>query len=168
MFVLALKLLAASASAVAVVLRQFDVDGVTNFVGFGWLLAYGALSGSPVAALSLSLLDGGALDATEALGMLAGSRLGASMVVLVIGFVFYVLGRQRPDSRYIGVVALLTTATIYIPATFVAIELLRSGILDTPARAIRTAGPRLPARSSTTWSGQSMRSSPARSGSSSA
>lgn len=136
LFVLALKLLSASASAVATVLGQLHVEGVMNFVGFGWLLAYGALSGSPVAALSLSLLDGGAAQPVEALAMLAGSRLGASMVVLVVGFVSYLLGRQRPDGIYIGVVALLTTATIYIPATFVAIELLRSGVLEAPARAI--------------------------------
>ncbi|MCC6236948.1 MAG: hypothetical protein IT299_05160 [Dehalococcoidia bacterium] len=136
LFVLALKLLAASASAVSAVLRQFEVEGVVNFVGFGWLLAYGALSGSPVAALSLSLLDGGAASPSEALAMLAGSRLGASMVVLVVGFVSYLLGRRRPDGIYIGVVALLTTAAIYIPATFVAVELLASGVLDGPARAI--------------------------------
>jgi hypothetical protein len=136
LFVLALKLLSASASAVATLLRQFDVHGVTNFAGFGWLLAYGALSGSPVAALALSLLDGGAASPTEALGMLAGSRLGASMVVLVVGFAGYLAGRRRPDGIYIGVVALLTTATIYVPATFVAIRLLDSGVLDAPARAI--------------------------------
>ncbi|MFN8639236.1 MAG: hypothetical protein U0360_07215 [Dehalococcoidia bacterium] len=136
LFVLALKLLSASASAVAAVLRQFEVHGVLNFVGFGWLLAYGALSGSPVAALSLSLLDGGATMPIESLAMLAGSRFGASMVVLVVGFVSYLLGRRRPDGIYIGVVALLTTASIYIPATFIAIRLLESGILEAPARAI--------------------------------
>lgn len=135
-FVVALKLLSTSAPAVAVALRQFEVDGALNFVGFGWLLAYGALSGSPVAALSLSLLDGGAADPVEALAMLAGSRLGASMVVLVVGFVSYLRGRRRPDGIYVGVVALLTTATIYVPATALAIGLLRSGMLDAPARAI--------------------------------
>jgi hypothetical protein len=136
LFVLALKLLSASAVAVAEVLRRLAVDGVVNFVGFGWLLAYGALSGSPVAALALSLLDGGATSATEALAMLAGSRLGASMVVLVVGFIAYLLGRRRPDGIYIGVVALLTTATIYVPATVIAVELLESGVLDGPAQAI--------------------------------
>lgn len=136
LFVLALKLLSASASAVAVLLRQFEVHGVLNFVGFGWLLAYGALSGSPVAALSLSLLDGGVTTPIESLAMLAGSRFGASMVVLLVGVVSYLLGRRRPDGIYIGVVALLTTATIYIPATFIAIRLLESGILEAPARAI--------------------------------
>ena len=138
LFVLALKLLAASAGAVGAVLRQFAVEGVTNFVGFGWLLAYGAFSGSPVAALSLSLLEGGAVGAQEALAMLAGSRLGASMVVLVVGFVAYVTGRRRPDGIYIGVVALLTTATIYIPATFLGVWLLDTGWLESPAAAIPT------------------------------
>jgi len=138
LFVLALKLLAASADAVGALLRQFAVEGVVNFVGFGWLLAYGAFSGSPVAALSLSLLEGGAVVSQEALAMLAGSRLGASMVVLGVGFVAYVAGRRRPDGIYIGVVALLTTATVYIPATFLGVWLLDAGWLEAPARAIPT------------------------------
>ncbi len=138
LFVLALKLLAASAGAVGTVLRQFAVEGVVNFVGFGWLLAYGAFSGSPVAALSLSLLEGGAVVSQEALAMLAGSRLGASMVVVVVGFIAYVTGRRRPDGIYIGVVALLTTATVYIPATFLGVWLLDTGWLEAPARAIPT------------------------------
>jgi sodium-dependent phosphate cotransporter len=138
MFVLALKLLSASAAAVAAVLRELQVEGVVNFVGFGWLLAYGALSGSPVAALSLSLLDGGAVSARESLAMLAGSRLGASMIVLVVGLASAMLGRRRPDGIHIGVVALLTTAAIYIPATVLGVWLLDAGVLDGPARAIPT------------------------------
>jgi hypothetical protein len=70
--------------------------------------------------------------------MHAGSRLGASMVVLVVGFIAYVTGRRRPDGIYIGVVALLTTATIYIPATFLGVWLLDAGWLEGPARAIPT------------------------------
>jgi hypothetical protein len=60
------------------------------------------------------------------------------MVVLVIGFIAYVTGRRRPDGIYIGVVALLTTATIYIPATFLGVWLLDVGWLEAPARAIPT------------------------------
>ena len=55
LFVLALRLLSASASGVADLLTNLGADGPVNLLGFGWLLAYGALSGSPVAALSLSL-----------------------------------------------------------------------------------------------------------------
>lgn len=138
LFVLALRLLSASASAVASVLRELEVEGVVNFVGFGWLLAYGALSGSPVAALSLSLLDGGGASARESLAMLAGSRLGASMIVLVVGLASTMLGRRRPDGIHIGVVALLTTAAIYLPATVLGVWLLDIGVLEGPARAIPT------------------------------
>ncbi len=130
LFVLALRLLSAAAGGVAELLTRLSVDGALNLLGFGWLLSYGALSGSPVAALALSLLDGGALSTTEALGMIAGSRFGASLIVLLVGFVAYAGGRRNPDGIYVGVVALLTTATIYAPATALAAALLRNGIFD--------------------------------------
>jgi Na+/phosphate symporter len=129
LFMIALRLLAASASGVADVLRRIDADGALNLLGFGWLLAYGALSGSPVAALALSLLHGGAVTTAEALGMVSGSRFGASMIVLLVGFVAYTRGRQRPDGIYVGVVSLLTTATVYAPATVLGLLLLDRGWL---------------------------------------
>lgn len=129
LFVLALRLLSASASGVADLLTRIGADGPLNLLGFGWLLAYGALSGSPVAALSLSLLHGGAVTTSEALGMVSGSRFGASMIVLVVGFVAYLRGRGRPDGIYVGVISLLTTATIYAPATAVGLLLLKGGWL---------------------------------------
>lgn len=130
LFTIALKLLSASAGGVADLLGRVSAEGPLNLLGFGWLLAYGALSGSPVAALSLSLLDGGATTARESLAMVAGSRFGASLIVLVVGFVAYMRGRRRPDGIYIGVISLLTTATIYAPATVLALLLLDSGWLD--------------------------------------
>ncbi len=129
LFVLALRLLSASASGVADLLTRIGADGPLNLLGFGWLLAYGALSGSPVAALSLSLLHGGAVTTSEALGMVSGSRFGASMIVLVVGFVAYIRGRGRPDGIYVGVISLLTTATIYAPATILGLLLLKAGWL---------------------------------------
>jgi hypothetical protein len=129
LFMVALRLLAASAGGVATVLRGIDAHGPLNLLGFGWLLAYGALSGSPVAALALSLLHGGAIATTEALGMVSGSRFGASMVVLLVGFIAYLRGTRRPDGIYVGVVALLTTATVYAPATAIGLVLLQRGWL---------------------------------------
>ena len=52
LFTLALKLLSASARGIAQLLTAFSIHGVLNLVGFGWVAAYGALSGSPVAALA--------------------------------------------------------------------------------------------------------------------
>lgn len=129
LFIVALRLLAASATGVAQLLKGIDASGPLNLLGFGWLLAYGALSGSPVAALALSLLQGGAISTIEALGMVSGSRFGASMVVLLVGFIAYMRGQRRPDGIYVGVVALLTTATIYTPATLLGVGLLRAGWL---------------------------------------
>lgn len=136
LFVLGLLLLSEAAGGADSLLTRLSVGGPLNLLGFGWLLSYGALSGSPVAALSLSLLDGGALSTTEALGMLAGSRFGASLIVLLVGFVAYLRGRRNPDGIYVGVIALLTTFTIYAPATVLAVALLRSGALDPAAGSI--------------------------------
>lgn len=127
LFIVALRLLAASAGGVAAVLKGIDAHGPLNLLGFGWLLAYGALSGSPVAALALSLLHGSAITTIEALGMVSGSRFGASMVVLLVGFIAYLRGTRRPDGIYVGVVALLTTATVYAPATAIGVFLLERG-----------------------------------------
>ncbi|MEX2447085.1 MAG: hypothetical protein WD734_07065 [Dehalococcoidia bacterium] len=145
LFTLALQLLSAGAPGVAHVLTTLSVGSVPNFIGFGWLAAYGALSGSPVAALALSLLDGGAVDQRGAVAMLAGSRMGASLIVLLVGFVAYVRGRGRPDGVYVGVVALLTTVATYVPATPLALWLLGTGALDAPADAIPTGWADLPA-----------------------
>lgn len=130
LFAVALRLLSASASGVADLLERLSVAGTLNLIGFGWIGAYAALAGSPVAALALSLLDGGALEAREALAMLAGSRFGAALIVLIVGFVAYMRGRRAPDGIYIGVIALLTTALVYAPATALALFLLDRGWFD--------------------------------------
>jgi Na+/phosphate symporter len=61
--------------------------------------------------------------------MVSGSRFGASMIVLVVGFVAYIRGRGRPDGIYVGVISLLTTASIYAPATLLGLGLLHTGWL---------------------------------------
>ena len=70
-------------------------DNPWSTLGLGWLGACLVLSGSPIAASSLTFLDGGAIDASQAFTMLTGSRLGASFVVLVVG----VHLRPPPDGR---------------------------------------------------------------------
>jgi Na+/phosphate symporter len=62
--------------------------------------------------------------------MVAGSRLGASFVVLVIGVLDDLrAGRREKRSAYIGVTALLTTAIIYLPGTALAHAALVRGML---------------------------------------
>lgn len=62
--------------------------------------------------------------------MLSGSRLGASLIVLVVGFALYVSRRRTADGLYIGVVALLTAFTMWLPALPLSILLLNSGWMD--------------------------------------
>src|SRR5262245_38929525 len=91
-FVFALQLIKAGARSVVRVLEQLNVEGPANSLGFGWLAAYAALSGSPVAAIGTTLLAGGVLDEREAFAVIGGSRLGASFIVLAVGYVLYLGG----------------------------------------------------------------------------
>jgi hypothetical protein len=78
----------------------------------------------------MSLFAGDAIDNFEAFAMINGSRMGASLVVLVVGFVSYITGRRNPDGLYIGVVALLTAITLWGPAMPIGLFVLDQGWLD--------------------------------------
>ena len=117
LFVLALELLKRGAGGVGPLLRAAGVSGLAGGVGAGWLGACLLLSGSPVAAVALTLLASGNLTTAETFGMISGSRLGASFVVLVVGALEDVrAGRREARSAYIGVTALVATAVTYLPA----------------------------------------------------
>jgi Na+/phosphate symporter len=106
-------------------------DNAWSAMGTGWLGAMLVLSGSPVAAASLTLLDGGAINESESFGMLTGSRLGASFVVLIVGFVYAMrrsAGRNAPLS--IGIYSLSITAVAYLPGAALGWWLLTEGHLD--------------------------------------
>jgi sodium-dependent phosphate cotransporter len=134
LFVTALGLMRSGATELTPSLEgSVFTDNPWSTLGLGWLAACVVLSGSPVAASSLSLLDGGAIDRTESFTMLAGSRLGAAFVVLVIGVAYAIRnagagGRRAPIS--IGILSLLTTAVAYIPGAAIGYALLDSGALD--------------------------------------
>jgi solute carrier family 34 (sodium-dependent phosphate cotransporter) len=130
LFVLALQLIKAGADGLLPVLDAVSVDGIAGHFGFGWFGAYVVMSGSPVAAVAMSLFAGGALSDLEAFAMINGTRMGASLIVLVVGFVSYVFGRRNPDGLYIGVVALLTAITLWGPAMPIGLLILDKGWLD--------------------------------------
>jgi Na+/phosphate symporter len=131
LFVLALELLKRGASGAEPLLRRAGVSGIAGGIGAGWLGACLLLSGSPVAALALSLLAAGALSTGEAFGMVGGSRLGAAFVVLVVGALADLRARRREaKSAYIGVTALVATAVVYVPALALAWALLERGALQ--------------------------------------
>jgi len=130
LFILALEMLKKGAAGLKPVLSGVSADGVLNLLGFGWLGAEGVLSGSPVAAISLSLFVGGTISDVEAFAMINGSRLGASFIVLFVGFLLYVGRRRTADGLYIGAVALLTAITLWLPVLPVGILALRTGWFD--------------------------------------
>lgn len=98
-------------------------------LSFGWLAAYAILSGSPVAAFSLVLLDAGQIGVETTYFMIMGSRLGAVMIVLLIGAVSLARGKPREKSLAMGVLSFLVTYSIYLPAILVGFLLIRLGVL---------------------------------------
>ncbi|MGB2695363.1 MAG: hypothetical protein WBD55_09280 [Dehalococcoidia bacterium] len=130
LFVLALQILKTGAAGLKPVLEGLSANGTPGLLGFGWLGSYLVMSGSPIAAIALSLFSGGTISDTEAFAMINGSRLGASFIVLFVGFLYYIFRRRDPDSIYIGVVALLTAFTLWTPVIPIGSLVLREGWFD--------------------------------------
>lgn len=107
----------------------FLVRNAGSTLGLGWLGALLVLSGSPVAASALTLVAATppAITETQGFTMLVGSRLGAAFVVLVTAVIYASRGgpgeRQKPVST--AVMALTTTAVVYIPGSLIAYGLLQ-------------------------------------------
>ena len=133
LFVLAIQLMKEGAKALAPHLTDSPLfSNAFSTLGAGWLGAYVVLSGSPVAAVALSLYVGGAATELQTFTMLSGSRLGASFVVLLVGFLYAVRnrGHNRSESIGMGVLALSLTAIVYVPGMLLGYGILRSGMLD--------------------------------------
>jgi solute carrier family 34 (sodium-dependent phosphate cotransporter) len=130
LFVLSLQLMKRGATGITPILDFLSVHSAVNYLGFGWLNAYLLGSGSPVASVALTLYSKGVLSDTQTYFMISGGRLGASFIVLFVGFMYYVRGRREPDGLYIGVVALMTTWLVYAAGIPVGYVLLKSGWLD--------------------------------------
>ena len=108
----------------------FAVTNPANSLGFGWLFAYIIMSGSPVAAAALTFFDAGVIDKLGAFAMITGSRLGASFIVLFIGFIYVLRGRDRATSLNMGLLSLSVTGTTYLIGLVIGIIILQSGLLD--------------------------------------
>ncbi len=130
LFVLALQILKTGAGGLKPVLKGMSADGTPGLLGFGWLGSYMVMSGSPVAAIALSLFAGGTISDTDTFAMINGTRLGASFIVLFVGFLYYIGRKRDPDSLYIGVVALLTAMTLWTPVIPIGSLVLRKGWFD--------------------------------------
>jgi solute carrier family 34 (sodium-dependent phosphate cotransporter) len=132
LFILAIQLMKSGAAAVGPSIEgSFPFANPVSTLGTGWLGAYLVLSGSPVAATTISLFGAGSLTRFETLTMLSGSRLGASFIVLVTGFLYTLRRpRQRNAGLAVGVQAMTMTMVQYVPGMLLAALLLRIGALD--------------------------------------
>jgi len=131
LFILGLETMRTGARGLApLITGLLQVSNPVNSLGFGWLFAYAVMSGSPVAAASLTFFDAGLIDQVGAFAMITGSRLGASLVVLLIGAIYMLRGHERLASLATGVLALSVTASIYLPALPLGYLMMTSGVLD--------------------------------------
>lgn len=131
LFTLSLYLMKIGARALAPYIREvFRVTNPANALGFGWLFAYVVLSGSPAAAAALTFLDAGVIDAASTFAMITGSRIGASMLVLLFGYVYVLRGHDRMASLTMGLQSLLITGSSYFVGLPLGLWLLNSGFLS--------------------------------------
>lgn len=126
----ALELLKTGAATYGIILLDgLHINNAVDALGFGWLLAYVFLSGSPVAVVAVSFFAAGTVDALQTLMIITGSRLGAALLILLISVVYYARGHRRDESLSVGVLTVLLTLVIYIPAAFVGSWFLSRGYL---------------------------------------
>jgi hypothetical protein len=109
---------------------SFRVTNAVNSLGFGWLFAYVVMSGSPVAAAALTFFDAGVITQLETFTMITGSRMGASFIVLFIGFIYVLRGRNRATSLSMGLTSLTVTWTTYLAGLAIGVFILQTGLLD--------------------------------------
>lgn len=131
LFILAITLMKEGARALVPILRdRFTITNPINSLGFGWLFAYTIMSGSPVAASALTFLDAGVVTDLGAFTMISGSRLGASFIVLFIGFIYILRGRNKATSLSMGLLSYVVTGTIHLGVLGIGAFILQTGILD--------------------------------------
>jgi len=131
LFILAIALMKDGARGIAPIVRDgLSVTNAANCLGFGWLFAYSIMSGSPVAAAALTFFDAGVIDRLGAFTMITGSRLGASFIVLFLGFIYVLRGRDRATSLGMGLLSLTVTGTTYLLGLIIGTFILQTEALD--------------------------------------
>lgn len=92
----------------------------------GWLASMIIMSGSPIAAVALALLDSGLMTATSAFTMIMGSRFGASFIVLCVGFIYALRGRSLLNSLSMGLLSFAITISLHVIGLVPGIWLLQT------------------------------------------
>jgi len=133
LFFLALETMKAGAREMTGFTRRLaDLDNLFNGMGLGWFSSYLTLSGSPIAAIALTLYDIASVNGVTAFGMVVGSRVGGSLIVIFIGVIYFLQGHDRGTSLLTGIVSFLVTGLIYIPATPLGLFLLHRVTIPIP------------------------------------
>jgi Na+/phosphate symporter len=131
LFILALTLMKEGARGLTPLIEgRFALETPANSLGFGWLFAYVIMSGSPVAASSLTFYDAGIINQLSAFTMISGSRIGSSFIVLFIGFIYVLRGRNRGTSLSMGLLSFMVTGTLQAGVLVFGYFALRAGFLD--------------------------------------
>jgi len=131
LFCFALGIMKVGAKSLAPFIRgQLSITNTADSLGLGWLMAYLVQSGSPVAAVAIAMLSAGTLSPPQAFTMIAGSRLGASLVVLQIGFLYALRERDRWTSLSAGVLSLLLTGSTFLLTLPLGLFILERAWLD--------------------------------------
>jgi sodium-dependent phosphate cotransporter len=131
LFILALGLMKEGAGGLAPLLRgHLQITNAADSMGFGWLMSYLVLSGSPVAAAAVALLSADALSPIQAFTMVAGSRLGASLIVLLVGFIYALRGHDHWTALTAGVLSLLLAGSVQLVALPMGLLILSQGWLN--------------------------------------
>lgn len=124
LFIFGLQLLGESTQAVAEALRGLIkalVTGELSSLGAGWLLAYLVLNGATSAAIGIAFLESGLIELSSTFMFIGGSRLGATFIVVFIGLLEYMQGKNDDlrDSCSIGIIQFLATYIVYVPAIII-------------------------------------------------
>ncbi len=124
LFIFGLQLLGESTQAVAEALRGIIkalVTGEISSLGAGWLIAYLVLNGATSAAIGIAFLKSGLIELTSVFMFIGGSRLGATFIVVFIGLLEYLQGKNDDlrDSCSIGIIQFLATYLVYLPAILI-------------------------------------------------
>ena len=131
LFILAIILMKEGSRGLTPLVRDsLTITSAANSLGFGWLFAYIIMSGSPVAAAALTFFDAGAIDKLGSFAMISGSRLGASFIVLFIGFIYVLRGRDRTTSLSMGLLSLSVTGSTHLVGLVLGAGMLQIGALD--------------------------------------
>lgn len=117
LFFIALETMKAGARGMKVLTRNIThINGPLKGLGLGWISSYLTLSGSPIAAVALTLFDVNTINNSTAFSMVVGSRLGGSLIVIMIGLFYILRGHARGTSLLTGILTFIVTGLIYIPA----------------------------------------------------